>query len=105
MERSTIQHAVDRLQTEGKTPSVRAILGITGGSSRDVHRILKDIANGVEEEDVDEEAQEEESPPADPVSQAQETLRAANVALVEAENHLIDVVARAQTELGVWGSA
>jgi chromosome segregation ATPase len=108
MNMEMIEQAVSTLRQEGKRLSVRAVHAMTGGSLRDVHRLLRDVLPADEELTTDVLPEEEAAPPT-ALQQAQAALtdaeqaeQAASQALRAREAELTELdrgIAQAQAQL------
>lgn len=79
MDAAAVQHAVTALKAQGGRVSVRAIHARIGGSFRDLHRLLCDVAAEGDEVEADDEvagSPDEVSRPLTPLQRAQDAVRA-----------------------------
>jgi hypothetical protein len=52
MEHDTVNDAIHRLRADGQKVTVRAVHGITKGSRRDVHRLMRDAAEWLDDAEL-----------------------------------------------------
>jgi hypothetical protein len=79
MDATAVQHAITALKAQGERVSVRAIHARIGGSFRDIHRLLRDVAAESDEVEADEavaEGPDEAPQPLTPLQRAQDAVRA-----------------------------
>jgi DNA repair ATPase RecN len=79
MDATAVQHAITALKAQGGRVSVRAIHAKIGGSFRDIHRLLRDVAAEGDEVEADDEVAggpAETSRPLTPLQRAQDAARA-----------------------------
>jgi DNA repair ATPase RecN len=79
MDATAVQHAIAALKAQGGRVSVRAIHARIGGSFRDIHRLLRDVAAEGDAVEADEEVAgdpDEASQPLTPLQRARDAVRA-----------------------------